>query len=355
MKKIVSFAVIAVHLALLFLLAGCQPSVTSEDKRAVLGHQYAIYQDTVYYLDFNERTIKYQSINNIQETGLPLCQDVLSADRAEHPLANLSSARILVDEDATRKNGGVPVLIIAYCNSANSFDIVTFNTKTNRMKTLKEDITYIHTLHFYDGYIIYACDEGDQGYNVYSMKKDGSEHCMLENPEQRGYRVRNIYDDLIYVTDGVGNLYAATLDLKNLTYLFENCDNTVFFSNDYVYYAEYGSRALCRRPRADLSQKEVLFEYQVRGIARSSSEYLHIKTNENGQLDYNSFYIFDAETGMDTLVFENTDPNRSVNYADFNEKYILFAVRTPKADGSGSESAYLVYDREEQKEIYIPE
>lgn len=59
MKKIVSFAVIAVHLALLFLLTGCQPSVTSENKRAVSGNQYAIYQDTVYYLDFNERTIKY--------------------------------------------------------------------------------------------------------------------------------------------------------------------------------------------------------------------------------------------------------------------------------------------------------
>ena len=353
MKRVIS-TVVVICLSILFLTS-CEKEIPSE-KKIITGHDYIIYEDTIYYIDRYTQKIRYQILGNIQETGLPLAGDALAMDD-DNPFSRINSAMMLVDEAATKANEGQPVLIFALKSAdEENYQILSYNTKDSRLSVLKEDITGpVQTLHLYGEYILYTTNDGELGCNVHSLKKDGSACYTLPNPEHQIYIVKNCYNDEIYI-ESPPSLYKASMTLENLTFLFDNYDTPVFFSEKYLYYREYDSQQLCRRTLADLSQNEVFLEEKTVGITRGNS-YLYLKeakdSGDFGKEKYDMVYLYNASTDENRLIFQNTEPDVMYLYMDFSDQYILFDCNYISGDKVGVKE-FMVYNIGTQEKLYIP-
>ena len=252
MKQIIfSFASLLVFLG---IFSACTDVPVIENK-TITGTESVVYDDVLYYYDFFSREIRYQNINNVQETGLPLMNDILSSDE-ENPFINVRFALLLIDENATLRNDNYPILIIAYRNLADVLNgvgskIITFNTKNNSIKVLRDNIGSIQSLHLYGNTVCYTVNDGELGFNVHTIKTDGSDYHSLTNPQKRGYRVRDFKENNVYLTDEAGNFYSATLELENLNYLFDNCWIIAYFCGNDLYYLTYDGALLSKKNSSD--------------------------------------------------------------------------------------------------------
>ena len=348
MKKSISFLL----LICLFMipLAACGRTLPAENETVTSGYNATIYQNTVYYVDRSTLEIRYQTIGNVQEKGIPLIGDVLAGE-ADNPLALVYTALLLVDEAATQTNDGYPVLIAALRNLGDDFyKIIAFDTQSNHVTILKDGIGPVQSLHLYGEYLLYSTNDGDLGCNVHSLKKDGSESYTLPNPDCNIYTIKNCYRDEVYI-EGEPALYKATLTMENLTHLFDNYNTPVFFFEDYLYYREFDSGKISRRPLSDLSQNEMVISDCTEGIARGSS-YLYLEKAEGETtVDVNAIYLYEANSDENRLVFQNTDLEKEYYYKDFTDTYILFDIYL--ADGSLAPE-FMVYRIDTQERIYIP-
>lgn len=350
MKRVIS-TVVVVCLSILFLTS-CEKEIPSE-KNIITGHDYIIYEDTIYYIDRYTQKIRYQILGNIQETGLPLVGDALAMDD-DNPFSRINSAMMLVDEAATKANEGQPILIFALKSAdEENYQILSYNTKDSRLSVLKEDITGpVQTLHLYGEYILYTTNDGELGCNVHSLKKDGSVSYTLPNPEHQNYVVKNCYNDEIYI-ESSPSLYKASMTMENLTLLFDNYDTPVFFFKDDLYYRELESGKLSRKPLSNLSQNEIIIDDFTVGITRGNS-YLYVKKLEDGSgIDGNSIYLYNASTDENRLIFQNTEPDVMYFYMDFSDQYILFDCNYISGDKVGVKE-FMVYNIETQEKLYIP-
>ena len=350
MKRVIS-TVVVVCLSILFLTS-CEKEIPSE-KKIITGHDYIIYEDTIYYIDRYTQKIRYQILGNIQETGLPLVDDALAMDE-DNPFSCINSAMMLVDEAATKANEGQPILIFALKSAdEENYQILSYNTKDSRLSVLKEDITGpVQTLHLYGEYILYTTNDGELGCNVHSLKKDGSVSYTLPNPEHQNYVVKNCYNDEIYI-ESSPSLYKASMTMENLTLLFDNYDTPVFFFKDDLYYRELESGKLSRKPLSNLSQNEIIIDDFTVGITRGNS-YLYVKKLEDGSgIDGNSIYLYNASTDENRLIFQNTEPDVMYFYMDFSDQYVLFECNYISGDKVGVKE-FMVYNIETQEKLYIP-
>ena len=318
---------------------GASPSLAPTATRS---YDVAIYRDTVFYCDpSNGGKIKYQSLDNVQSSGVPL-----------YPSNNKSifsgvesGTQFMIDPIATEKNGGSPVLYICLKKDyGRSWTLVSFNTKNNEARILKEDMPQAEGFLLYGEYLIYSVYKADSGRTIHSVKTDGTESCALENRYKSNMYPQNVRNGELYFKKG-NDLYKAPLSLDSSSLVIKKVADTVFFCDGYMYYTNVGmypdyeaDRHLLRVDLYDTSETETVIDKQVFGITKDS---LFL----NYELAGHAIYLYNAMTNENKLVYQKKG-KKSV--ACFSENYICFR------ETSGDEKFILYYDIVAQKEIRIP-
>ena len=336
------FSLILVFVLMLCLIS-CKPdgSEKTDDPTVEIARNMAVYHNTVFYYDSRTQTIKYQNIDHIYSTGVPLYQDAL-ASGDENPFVEMIQPKIIVDPIATEKNGGHPVLYIYYRKQLKTF-LVSFNTANNQVRILKEDISPVMTLFLYGEHLIFSTAEGDAGEVIHTVKTDGTDFCTLENPDKLLMRPRNVLNDRIYFTS-TGNLYTAPLSLDSSSLVLSDCDTPVFFGGEDIYYVESSTSHLCKVSPDDPSSKETVIQENTGGMAWGSL-YLYLIGKPE---DQNTFYLYNAQTNENKIIYQNPDPNFRRGHVCFSDTYICFQGSTDE----GKRIFY--YDLVKQEEIEIP-
>lgn len=302
----------------------------------IFGKDVAVYGNTVFYRDTNAFELKYQNMENIQSTGFRLYQDLLETEKNPFQFVT-GGTSIIVDPIATEKNGGAPILYIALNKSDRM--VVSFNTATQQMRILKNDLSgRFMNLFLYGEHLVFLTDEGDLGRRIHSIKTDGTDYHTLENPDKLMLDIHNIWNGEVYFTDGTGNLYKAPLSMDSFSFVLDDCGGAVCFGGDYLYYNEMSTFYYRRVNLSDPSVKETVIERPVVGIV-GESLYLYLTLGDDDE----SVYLYHAKTNENQMVYEDIGKKQ---YRCFSEDYICFR--------DVSEKTVYYYDMATKKEIKIP-
>ncbi len=315
------------------------------------GNGVYIYDDYVFYYDgYYDKRLEYQHINNIcEDGGLYIYSDPLASED-DDPFGSPTDRFFLVDYAATEKNKNSPVLIIAYdyevfdatgYYSTSYFKIVSYDLAKNEMTVIQDGIDgSIQSLHLYGNYIIYTTNDGDEGYNIYSIKKDGSGYAALENTECYLYRMHTAYNGYIYFYNSAYQLYRAPLDLSEKEYLFDTAPSFIdaFVEDGYLIYSsnyvsaednDWGVHSvdICRIPFSDFTaEPEVLVSNVYVGMAfRDKFYYFHSgsKTiDDKFCINYDTLYVFSFDTMSSSVVWEKEDFKGA--YMGFSDDYVVY-------------------------------
>lgn len=194
-----------------------------------------------------------------------------------------SDIEIVIDDEATAENGGVPVFVIAYTldifennNSHNhryETRVATFDMKTQKLTTIGSvpDGSLAGTVYMYHGAIWFGTTvfDSEQGKSIASKHmitvKDGE--YTLTTVDGTSYpSLRYIADGVIYYSD-LEKVYSSALDFSGLSYLFDAYE-VICADSEYIYYLTVDltetfvttSFALCRKKLGDISAPgEVVF------------------------------------------------------------------------------------------------
>ena len=264
---------------------------------------------------------------------LPLCCDLTRGESSDKFDADIASAELIIDDEATAKNGGVPVFIIAYTVERTEKDnvhnreyetkIASFDMKSRKLTILKEGLndirigyifTYRNTLYFETGHAKTASGE-NRVYIINKINLDGSGYAVLEIEEETGwFQLDYIADDVIYYSRG-GKIYSSALDFSGFTYLFDGY-SVCCSDGEYLYYqtaedltmTDYDTAfSLCRRKLGDpLSEEETVLSSDV-VTARYGGGY----SFGDGYFYYDNdmsdgttvFYSYDCRTGEHKKIF----------------------------------------------------
>lgn len=302
-----------------------------------------IYGDTIYYnyLPQNSNAeIRYQNLNNIQDEGSELGADPLASSSSGGLFDGIDSwPFFLIDECATEENNGIPVFIIACEYPAGSatetvHKIFSYNTKDNTMKVIHEETENIQWLSLYGDYIFYITNEGDKGWIIHRIGKDGSNHIEMENKEALSNSIHFIYKDKIYYTQGNKKLLSMNLDFSESEYLFDVITNASPFINDgYIYYMSNLTRLkeggkyvneLCRRNIDDISKEETVLSNIAIGMHRNGIFY-YFKYDSVDDTVYNDniIYGYAVQTGESFVAIEKHSIESGLIYLGWNEEYLV--------------------------------
>ena len=320
-----------------------------------------IYRDTIYYnvLERSSAKIKYQNLNNIQNKGAELGAD---------PLAGATSGGLfndvdpwpffLVDEEATTKNGGMPVFIIACDYSKNEmtdvYRIFSYNSKDNTVKVIYEEYENIQWLALYGDYIFYETAEGDKGDILHRVKKDGSEYIEMENKDALGNKIHYIYEDKIYYVHGGKGLYSMNLDFSGSEYLFDVSNGRYSFAYDgYIYYiwkhtAQRGVD-LCRRSISEPSKEEIVLSGVAYGFYGNGVFYYYRYDSEDA-VSYNGNTVYGYIPSTKESFEAVKKPSvKLLELSGWNDEYLVCACY------GGKDDYYSVVNIKTGKEFIIPQ
>lgn len=333
----------------LFLTACSGADKNGIDNTCIVGSYAAcIYEDTLFYFDRNTRSIKYQKLNDIQENGLPIFSDPLT-DEKENPFSGITSFGnfFLVDPEATKNNRNNPVLIIAYQywdweNDGRSYyKLVSFETNTNKITTIQDKLESIQSLHLYGNYIFYTTNEGDEGYNVHRIGKNGKNYLKMDNPNKDLFRVQTIYKDRVYFADAAGQLFSSTLSFEEKEYIFDIVPYIpAFIIDDYfVYQNNYrqtdfnntpmASVDICRCPMSDVSKVETIISNIHVGMESGRNFYYYLSNPRiigNSYLDAGTdkLYMYSFDDDKSHIIYDMSDQEVVRYYIALSDKYIVF-------------------------------
>ncbi|MCD7783027.1 MAG: DUF5050 domain-containing protein [Firmicutes bacterium] len=316
-----------------------------------------LYGDLVFYYDSGDFRIEYQSISSPSEDGGTYIYSDPLISESDDPLAG-SSYFFLVDYDASDENDNSPILIIAYeydmfdssgYYTESAYRIVSCNITSGEITIIKDEIyDSIQSLRLYGNYIVYTTNDGDEGYNIFSIKKDGSEYSALDNPEYNLYSVQTIYDGYVYFCNAAYELYRAPLDLSGKEYLFDTaaCFITAFVEDGYLIYCDnltegnsgLGAVDVCRKPISDLTaEPETLITGVYVGMDFRDNFYYFLSepktVNDKTYIDYDTLYVYSFETMSSSVAWNIEDFDGS--YKGFLDDIIVY-----KDNSSGNLVAY---------------
>ncbi len=320
-----------------------------------------------YFSDWDDGGIWYQDVNNIQPTKLPLHNDALS-DGSDDPFAQLKAACILVDEDATIKNGGAPVLII--CGSfpigySEDTGIVykgtmigSFDTLTNKWTVISDDVEGepMEMSMYRDTIFFVTATGGEDGYVLHKINRDGSGYSSMENEEPTKLSIGWVHNDVIYYVEyKTLSVCSCNLDFSDRHVLFDGTGvnyvkDVSYVTDDYIYYTVInadGEEDLYRRSLKDISKSEFLLEDATGGFYGDVYYY------------YSGFALYvlsslNMETGETKTVYDITDDSDKITksrYA-YGDTYIICEFTYRGSDTSGMH--YTCIDLVSGKEWLIP-
>jgi len=374
MKKIV--ALLLALLSVLMCFASCsntpettipntkQPDYvkpTSMEDKFQKSDIEVVYNNFFYYTgnvnpeDYrSNQTIKVQNLKNIQANGSYLYNDPFGN---EDPFnMKMPKIKMIVDEKATAENGGMPVLIISQDYEGSTIDdetaiwkhkIVSFNTATNTVTTIADNIENLQDFYLYNNKIYCVAltwdkdsEEPNRIYVVHLMDKDGKnkKEYVLEEKNVCPYLI-GVYKGKMYFSQN-HNILRSDLDFENSEIIIDDidCNFTPVFAGGYMYYQgnhrdidvdSYtvpNCRDLLRRPLNDILNKESE-EVVLEGLylfmrCQESNLYTYCTINELQLINKNDkktisrscTHAFDINTGASKLLFDFRDTNTDQTY-----------------------------------------
>ena len=324
--------------------------------------EYCIYNDYLFAKVGN--TIKYQKLNNIQDSGFSLSDK--STDNSSGNLGIFGHfMKFLVDVDATNNNNGSPVLIITHSESL--FDIITkksklvstillFNTATQKLETIQSNIPEsIWDMVLYKDYIFYVTQEADNGLVIHRINKDGTGYQRMESDAPHRYRIATVHEDKLYFyADDFKEIYRCDLNFKNTERLFEITGSEMipFAHGEYIYYCKvnrnitirdvtYRSPDLYRRKISDWeNSEELLFKnaYASRTYGDIMIYYLYddMTGDHKNTYEFNVLNAYDLANSKNLgCIYINDDHSfdRQCEYLGDGYgcgKYCTFDIKTKK-------------------------
>lgn len=337
MKKIFSFLILII---IVVSIVSCGKK-ENRVNRFFIGGTAIIYENTLYYVDSKTQSIRYQNIKSPREEGLRLIGDALE-DGSADPLW-CSSARITIDENATINNDGYHVLVM-WIKSAEKSRIVSFDTKNGKIKIIKDDVAFPNVFAIYGDSILFTTQDGDKGNNLNVVKTDGSNHRVLDNPENNVNMLRGCYNDRIYYSVGA-SLFKTDFLFEKTEHISNDFSTPLFFFDDNMFFKEMSSGRIIKVNINNISSKESVLN-DAFGTKNNEGKYIYQLSNET---DKKVFYMYDARTNQEKEVYKND--NNTVSSLDcigFDGKKILFnAVKTDGTKG------FIVFDINTGDEIHI--
>lgn len=374
MKRRILVLLLASILLIGGLLSGCGDS--KEDEKAIVGSMYGCWHGNIYYY-LNQpwpNRILYQRIDNVQETGLPLYDDLLVED-VEDPFKNVGFIScILVDPRATEANGGDAMLIVAMQLQEFTGDpqnpivdfyrICYYNVRTHRITVIKDEIPdKVRRMILCGDTLYYATDDGDRGWNVRKIKTDGTGEALLENPDANLYSLYDVADGVVYLyEDSTKRIYTCSTELDNPRLLV---DDIVALYNmrvfgDYLYYHAYSQivdgQATCyeirRIPVSGTQESELVMADVAFGYFSDGCYYYFPYHGQQTLSDFRKLYEYDLETGKTRLIFDNGRQPIFRCYTDVSDRYLMCYVSDLTI---GNTYAYMsCIDLETLEEVKVP-
>ncbi|MBR2635365.1 MAG: DUF5050 domain-containing protein [Clostridia bacterium] len=299
-----------------------------------------IYRNYFFYTgtENGKYYLRYQDLNHVAEKGHPWVDDALASE-GEKPFQYIAKNFFLVDEAATSRNEGHPILIIYYRYNvdgrpgAYGYRLSKFDTLTDKETVILENppgglIGFM----LYKNTIYYTVNEGADGYSKYSVNTDGSDHKQIRKASLDFENIHLIYDDKIYYSKGTGKqLYRSNLDFTEEEYLLDHDSHSgEFVSEGYYYYCDRagemkvpgGDRIistynLYRRPLSDWKREgELVLENVKLGFGAKGRFIYHSSLDVGMRTDTvpdngkHIVHVFDTKTLEDKKVYESIEEPR---------------------------------------------
>ena len=377
-KRLVSFAMALVFLCMAF--SSCGKTETPEREMVITqGHDF-FWNDLYFYVnrtvmdDKNSTTLKYINLKTDDTVGVPVYGDLLNEGgdpfnpkAQEFGRSLASSVIVLVDEEATEKNGGIPVLIAALPfemaedkgTGEYHYRLVSYNMGTGKMDILCENIgSHIVTIALYRENIYFIQVTGfpkQQDVNIYDPSNELDEYKNLKDalyvlpkeggkPKKVPLSIDEARFDLcctwkgkIYLqTEEANRIYRYDIETQetepvcNVTPKGDPLRLSLLFIGGYVYYEgneqvipkegyhDSWSYTLYRQPlerMQDLNEKngEVVLQ-NIGGLRRyqNGTKILYDNFSDGhpfltSQRDFSVLRWYDTETKETGIVFDHSD------------------------------------------------
>ncbi|MBQ8216145.1 MAG: hypothetical protein IJZ33_07785 [Clostridia bacterium] len=312
--------------------------VIPEDRFLSAGYGGYFFNNVFYYYDFTKSTLCYQNLNNVQKQPLPVYNNFL-AEASENPFANGSGRILLVDEQATAKNNGLPVLIVVsekiFTETIDNKPVrkeinrlVSYNTGTGKMTVITDELgESIYSFYLYGDTIYFIQFEGEEvGYVHYTVNKNGGTPKKMDFPEAGRSSLLGVVDGKLYsFAWDYGRLYRSDLNYENRELLLEDLPSVKMppcIFNGYLYYTgqtevdevfekEFAVVDVLRKPLTDLSgegeliaEKVYVASWGVNGeqIFYYSTAYAVFERNDVNYLK--KLLVFDTRSGKTNTVYD---------------------------------------------------
>ncbi len=364
-----------------------ETTLTTEEPQFAQASSAFLYENLYFYQGsyYYGGTLKYQNIDDMKDRGIPVFNDTSTED----PFSNkLGDVYMVVDKQATKENGGAPVLLIAHHliddpvteDWTKNYKLISLNTQTKEITTLAEDLgtTRFHNFWLYGDTIYFslwdrpagASPEDPETYTMHTISRSGGEikklNVTFENAEYP--RILGIYNDKIYYTTWVNpnldldeadpdvikntieshKLWVSDLNFENREFLMtldqRNLD--VYIDNGYLYYADnYEVVSIDKHDNyyADIYRKplegfktakpELLLE-KVNNAAGNGDKIAYSLKGDTQMYQYYTFWLpkyltvrlYDINSKESEILLNSTNDSEAQDFSvsSINENYLNF-------------------------------
>ena len=147
-----------------------------------------------------------------------------------------------VDEYATEKNGGLPVLFLYVTGGPENTGFFTYNMATRKITKLCLCGTMIndpHSIGIYGDRIYYVYNDGDKGDVLCSMKFDGSDMKTYNNESEMQMYLLAANDEYVFFQNYLsGMIYRSDLNFENTVEFAHSLSSTGDIYDGYLYYLD---------------------------------------------------------------------------------------------------------------------
>ncbi len=323
--------------AILVCFGGCMIFGGKHDKniRLIKAEDSDVYGNLIFYQSALE--LRYQNLNAVSEKGFPIDGETIQDTTSPFKSA-FGFSHFVIDIKETKKNKDIPVVIIggsfySGVEERTKDSFYSYNAKDGSVKFIAEVPETLSQFYLYGDTILFMTLEFDLGTNIRSIKKNGTEQKMLENPNKAKRKILTVKEDILYYQEG-NQIYSVPVDFsKPPTVFMENTYDTTafFFYGDYVYQNIYSSsdavkNVLVRTPLSDLTKTEIVLK-NITGMISVSGEFIYHpyrETDGHLHIDRNKTYVFHPETEEIELLFENSDSEFYTIRNGFSEKALVY-------------------------------
>ena len=215
---LVALSMIVVMAPLLF---SCSKQKKDDEQELAASSGFYAFENYYFYFakktkNASKKTLKYAFFPNLEDEGIPVYSDAFG--EGEDPFESAERCMILVDRDATEKNNGLPVLIIAYqipktIDGVKNYDyrLVSFDMGSNTLTVIEENIgAAVWEIALYGDTVYYTKFEGDienvgesqsadASFGVYAISKKGGTTEKLQFPDKSFFSFKCAYKGKIYL------------------------------------------------------------------------------------------------------------------------------------------------------------